>query len=221
MIECMLWFNIAVVNGKHSEAALTGGPFEDSTRRVLPRRTSLRYPGSITGHPVRGTDTKAPTQQSRQNSTVNGRQVVRSRLASHADTNSESASSEDEAQTVSAAASVSQKMVQSQSDVVQVEPSLSLSTQSIKPVVRRRKDDLLSGACALTESETDDDQDEMDASERSPTKQRRRKLKPRVTVNLSGTRYEVGECGNIEQYCPDGGECSNIQQYCLDGMFLK
>jgi len=187
-----MWlFFVSVVGGNvHAEAALTGSPYEDTAKKVLSRRASLRYPGSITGHPVRITDTKEQTQRSQQNYYVNYHQSTNSRLTSHPGTYSDLASSADEGETCAVLASEP-----FQSDA-EIEPrneisSLSLSTQPVKPVVRRRKDAVLSYGNTLTDPE--DGQDETDTSERSSDTQHKRKVRSPVTVNLSGTRYDVGE----------------------------
>lgn len=67
---------------------------------------------------------------------------------------------------------------------------------STKPIVRKKK--TTSPAAAET-TEAEDAQEDADSGGALQDKRRKRKRKPRITANLAGTRYEVGEC-NMSSY---------------------
>lgn len=173
------------------------GLHEDNTRRALSRRTSLLYPGSLMVHPgVGGSSSGAVPQRSLQppRGTVHSQQTARS-VTSHpdTDTSSNSATSGDDDDDDDCDAHRVTGAVQANVDAGKNPasfPPVTVVAPSTKLLVRKKK--ATSPAAAET-TEAEDAQEDADAGGTSQDKRRKRKRKPRITANLAGTRYEVGE----------------------------
>lgn len=178
----------------------------DDTRRALLRRTTAKYPGSIMISPNRSRANSSSRVRPRtgQHGTANSQPTVtRSVLTSRACSSSSSSDylssgEEDNGSNGDSTLRFSlqqQKLHTPQTANVPVDNDPSSSSSShAKTIVRKKR---TTSAADDTPTETED----TDVNERSLDQRHNGRRKAPITVNLAGTRYEVGKLSCTKRSC--------------------